>query len=133
MFANDSFDRWYCDPPYNEENALKMYNSKAIKTKFFKKGARVFEKNSITFLLHRAVNYQTFPEEFERVGVIIITVVSSKEHNFEYLALLIVNNIELTCTVGESKCYFFDNYILHRRMARRQFSSSFSLLKFFII
>ena len=37
MFANESFDRWYCDPPYSEENALRMYDSKAIKTKVFKK------------------------------------------------------------------------------------------------
>ena len=66
MFANESFDRWYCDPPYNEENALKMYDSKAIKKKVFKKGASVSEKNSITFLLHRTVNYPTFPEEFEQ-------------------------------------------------------------------
>lgn len=28
IFENETFDRWYCDPPYNEANALKMYDTK---------------------------------------------------------------------------------------------------------
>ena len=27
LFDDDTFDRWYCDPPYNEINALKMYGT----------------------------------------------------------------------------------------------------------
>ena len=27
IFEDETFDRWYCDPPCNEVNALKMYDT----------------------------------------------------------------------------------------------------------
>ena len=79
-FANETFDRWYCDPPYNEENALKMYGTKMpSRQKLLKEGARVIKEGSLMFLLLGAVNYQYCPNEIERIGMIFLTVVPNNE------------------------------------------------------
>ena len=45
FFEDEKFDRWYCDPPYNEENALKMYDTRLpSRQKLLKEGARVIKK-----------------------------------------------------------------------------------------
>ena len=59
MFQDETFDRWYCDPPYNEVNALKMYDVRMpSRQKLLKEGARVIKKGSLMFFLLGAVNYQ---------------------------------------------------------------------------
>ena len=77
---NETFDRWYCDPPYNEVNALKMYDTRMpSRQKLLKEGARVIKKGSLMFFLLGAVNYQICPGEIERIGMIFITVVPNNE------------------------------------------------------
>ena len=59
LFHDETFDRWYCDPPYNEVNALKMYDTiMPSRQKLLKEGARVIKKGSLMFFLLGAVNYQ---------------------------------------------------------------------------
>jgi hypothetical protein len=80
FFEDEKFDRWYCDPPYNEANALKMYDVRMpSRQKLLKEGARVIKKGSLMFFLLGAVNYQARPAEIERVGIIFITVVPNNE------------------------------------------------------
>jgi hypothetical protein len=80
MFQDGTFDRWYCDPPYNEVNALKMYDTRMpSRQKLLKEGARVIKKGSLMFFLLGAVNYQYCPKEIERIGMIFITVVPNNE------------------------------------------------------
>lgn len=58
IFEDETFDRWYCDPPYNEVNALKMYDtSMPSRQKLIKEGARVIKEGSLKFFLLEAVNY----------------------------------------------------------------------------
>lgn len=80
MFQDETFDRWYCDPPYNEVNALKMYDVRMpSRQKLLKEGARVVKKGSLMFFLLGAVNYQICPSEIERIGIVFITVVPNNE------------------------------------------------------
>ena len=80
IFQDETFDRWYCDPPYNEENALKMYDTRLpSRQKLLKEGARVIKKGSLMFFLLGAVNYQYCPKEIERIGMIFITIVPNNE------------------------------------------------------
>ena len=80
MFQDETFNRWYCDPPYNEVNALKMYDVRMpSRQKLLKEGARVIKKNSLMFFLLGAVNYQYCPKEIERIGMIFFTVVPNNE------------------------------------------------------
>ena len=80
LFEDETFDRWYCDTPYNEVNALKMYDTRMpSRQKLLKEGARVVKKGSLMFFLLGAVNYQICPREIERVGMIFITVVPNNE------------------------------------------------------
>ena len=80
IFQDENFDRWYCDPPYNEANALKMYGTEMpSRQKLLKEGARVIKKCSLMFFLLGAVNYQYSPNEIERIGMIFITVVPNNE------------------------------------------------------
>ena len=52
IFQDETFDRWYCDPPYNEVNALKMYDTgMPSRQKLLKEGARVIKKGSLMFFL----------------------------------------------------------------------------------
>ena len=70
LFQDETFDRWYCDPPYNEENALKMYDTRLpSRQNLLKEGARVIKKGSLMFFLLGAVNYQICPREIERIGI----------------------------------------------------------------
>ena len=80
IFQDETFDRWYCDPPYNEVNALKMYDTRLpSRQKLLKEGARVIKKGRLMFFLLGATNYQICPDEIERVGMIFITVVPNNE------------------------------------------------------
>ena len=80
IFEDERFDRWYCDPPYNEVNALKIADTRMpSRQKLLKEGARVIKEGSLMFFLLGAVNYQICPAEIERVGMIFITVVPNNE------------------------------------------------------
>lgn len=80
MFVNEFFDRWYCDPPYNEGNALKMYGIKVpSRQKLLKEDGRIMEKNSLMFLLLGTVNHQYNPKGIERIDMILNTVVPNNE------------------------------------------------------
>jgi hypothetical protein len=71
ILEDRTFDRWYCDPPYNEENALKLYDTRLpSRQKLLKEGARINKKGSLMFFLLGAVNYQICPKEIERIGMI---------------------------------------------------------------
>ena len=68
MFVNEFFDRWYCDPPYNEGNALKMYGIKVPS-----------RQKLLKFLLLGTVNHQYNPKGIERIDMILNTVVPNNE------------------------------------------------------
>lgn len=78
--VSNRFNRWRCDPPYNEKTAKEMYNTELPNTyKLLKAGARVVKQGSLLFLLLGPVNYQICPPELKRVGIILITVVPLNE------------------------------------------------------
>jgi hypothetical protein len=80
LFADETFDRWYCDPPYNEETAFKMYDVRLPNfQKLLKEGARVVKLGSLLFFLLGPKNYQAHPPEIERIGMIFLTVVPNNE------------------------------------------------------
>jgi hypothetical protein len=46
LFEDETLDQWYCDPPYNEVNPLKMYDTRMpSRQKLLKEGARILKKN----------------------------------------------------------------------------------------
>jgi hypothetical protein len=78
--ADNQFNRWRCDPPYSENTASSMYNTKLPSPiKLLKAGARVVKPGSLMFLLLGQKNYQWCPPEIIRVGLIFITVVPNNE------------------------------------------------------
>jgi hypothetical protein len=77
---SDIFDRWRCDPPYNEETAKRMYGSKLPSTlKMLEAGARVCKANSLMFLLLGPQNYQKCPAGIRRIGWIPISIIPNNE------------------------------------------------------
>lgn len=78
--ANDTFDRWRSDPPYNIQAAKSMYGTELPETsKLLKAGARVIKPGSLMFLLLGAQNYQMCPKGVKRIGWIALTVVPNNE------------------------------------------------------
>lgn len=76
---DNSFARWRCDPPYNEDTAAKMYNTKLLNLgKLLKAGSQVVRPGSLMFLLC-SQNYQQCPANIERIGVFYISVVPNNE------------------------------------------------------
>ena len=74
------FDRWRCDPPYNEITARKMYGTELpITGKLLTAGARVIKPSSLMFLLLGPQNYQWCPPGVIRVGWIACTVIPNNE------------------------------------------------------
>jgi hypothetical protein len=79
-FENNSFNRWRCDPPYNNATAHNMYNTKLpVTSKLLEAGARVCRANSLLFLLLGPQNYQWVPIGLKRIGWIAITIVPNNE------------------------------------------------------
>ena len=77
--SND-FDRWRCDPPYNEQTAKKMYDTQFPNVgKLLKAGARVTKPKGLMFLLLGNVNRQAVPADIKRIGHITISVVPNNE------------------------------------------------------
>ena len=79
IFEDETFDRWYCDPPYNEQNAFKMYDCKLPEfRKLLREGARVIKPGSLMFFLIGPQNYQICPPEIESFGN-LMTIVPNNE------------------------------------------------------
>ena len=74
------FDRWRCDPPYNQKTAQKMYGTSLPKTyRLLHAGSRTLKTKSLMFLLLGPQNYQICPPGVKRIGWIAITVVPNNE------------------------------------------------------
>jgi hypothetical protein len=77
---NDMFNRWRCDPPYNENTARKMYGTDLPKPiRLLEAGARVCRKGSLMFMLLGPTNYQWHPKGTKRIAYIDMTVVPNNE------------------------------------------------------
>jgi hypothetical protein len=77
---NNKFNRWRCDPPYNENTAQKMYGTNLpVTSKLIKAGARVCKVGSLLFLLLGPQNYQWCPYGIKRIGWVAITIVPNNE------------------------------------------------------
>ena len=78
--SNNRFNRWRCDPPYNDQTAKKMYGTDLPLTgKLLKAGARVCKVGSLMFLLLGPKNYQICPQGVKRIGWIELTVIPNNE------------------------------------------------------
>jgi len=74
------YSRWRCDPPYNKDTALSMYNTELPSTgKLLEAGARVCKLGSLLFLLLGPQNYQWCPKGVKRIGWISATIVPNQE------------------------------------------------------
>ena len=77
---NGMFNRWRCDPPYNENTARKMYGTDLPKPiRLLEAGARVCKKGSLMFMLLGPTNYQWHPSGTKRIAYIDMTVVPNNE------------------------------------------------------
>jgi hypothetical protein len=77
---SNEFDRWRCDPPYNEQTAIEMYGTELPKTsELLKAGARVCKQGALMFLLLGPTNYQSCPAGVVRVGAVVISVIPNNE------------------------------------------------------
>ena len=77
---NEIFNRWRCDPPYNQGTARKMYGTDLPKPiRLLEAGARVCKPNSLLFLLLGPTNYQWHPKGTRRIAYIDMTVVPNNE------------------------------------------------------
>jgi hypothetical protein len=77
---NNKFNRWRCDPPYNQKTAQRMYGTKLpITGELLKAGARVCKVGSLLFLLLGPQNYQWCPPGVKRIGWVAMTIVPNNE------------------------------------------------------
>ena len=77
---SNEFNRWRCDPPYNEKTAEQMYGTKLPKTsKLLKAGARVCKEGALLFLLLGPTNYQACPPSAIRIGSIALSIIPNNE------------------------------------------------------
>jgi hypothetical protein len=77
---DQQFERWRCDPPYNEETARVMYGTKLPATSsLLEAGARVCKEGALMFLLLGPTNYQWCPPGVIRIGIITMTIVPNNE------------------------------------------------------
>jgi len=77
---SNEFNRWRCDPPYNEATAREMYGTKLPKTSdLLKAGARVCKDGALMFLLLGPTNYQSCSAGIIRIGSIVISVIPNNE------------------------------------------------------
>ena len=76
----NTFDRWRCDPPYNEKTAREMYKTSLPNThRLLQAGAEIIKPKSLMFLLLGPKNYQVCPPGVKRIGWIAITIVPNNE------------------------------------------------------
>ena len=77
---SNRFNRWRCDPPYNEETARRMYGTKVPDTlRMLEAGARVCKSKSLMFLLLGPQNNQQCPKGIRRIGWIPISIIPNNE------------------------------------------------------
>lgn len=77
---SNEFERWRCDPPYNEDTAKKMYGTKLPKTiELLKAGARVCKEGALMFLLLGPTNYQACPPGVIRIGSVVLSIIPNNE------------------------------------------------------
>jgi hypothetical protein len=78
---DNKFNRWRCDPPYNQDTAQKMYGTNLpVTTNLLKAGARVCKVGSVMFLLlGDNKNYQWCPAGVKRIGLISASIVPNNE------------------------------------------------------
>ena len=77
---DNKFNRWRCDPPYNQDTAQKMYGTNMpVTTDLLKAGARVCKVGSLLFLLLGPQNYQWCPAGVKRIGLISASIVPNNE------------------------------------------------------
>jgi hypothetical protein len=77
---DNKFDRWRCDPPYNQDTAQRMYQTPLPKTiDLLRAGARVCKVGSLLFLLLGPQNYQWCPAGVRRIGLIYASIVPNNE------------------------------------------------------
>lgn len=78
---SNRFDRWRCDPPYNDRTAKKMYGTPLPDVgKLLKAGARVCKPKALMFLLLGNVNRQACPLGIKRIGHVSISVIPNNEN-----------------------------------------------------
>jgi hypothetical protein len=76
---SNSYDRWRCDPPYNEENARKMYGTAMPSiSQLLAEGARVTKPKGLLFLLLDKFR-QACPKSLRRIGHIHMTIIPNNE------------------------------------------------------
>jgi hypothetical protein len=93
------FNRWRCDPPYNERTAAEMYNTSLPDIrKLLKAANRVCKEGALLFLLLGPVNRQACPAGIKRIGWIPISVIPSNELRCLHIYLKIP-----TCNVLSAK------------------------------
>jgi hypothetical protein len=77
---SNTFTRWRCDPPYNENTSAIMYGTNLPSTgKLLTAGARVCKVGALMFLLLGPQNYQYCPSGVKRIGLIYLSVVPNNE------------------------------------------------------
>ena len=77
---DNKFNRWRCDPPYNENTARKMYGTSLPKTsRLLQAGARVCKPGSLMFLLLGPTNYQPCSPGVKRIGFVPISIIPNNE------------------------------------------------------
>jgi hypothetical protein len=77
---DNKFNRWRCDPPYNQNTAQKMYGtSLPVTGKLLEAGARVCKVGALLFLLLGPKNYQRCTYGIKRIGYVDITIVPNNE------------------------------------------------------
>ena len=77
---SNEFNRWRCDPPYNETTAKEMYGTKLPKTsELLKAGVRVCKEGALMFLLLGPTNYQSCPAGVIRIGSAVLSIVPNNE------------------------------------------------------
>lgn len=77
---SNEFNRWRCDPPYNEKTAKQMYGTKLPKTsELLKAGARVCKEGALMFLLLGPTNYQSCPAGVTRIGSVVLSIIPNNE------------------------------------------------------
>lgn len=74
------FDRLFCDPPYNEETAERMYGTNLPNFgQLLKSGSNVVKSKSLLFFLLGNENLQSCPKTLDKIGQIFCTVIPNHE------------------------------------------------------
>ena len=77
---DESFDRWYCNPPYNQNTATEMYDTKLPSfSKLLTAGSKVVKAGGLLFFLLGNKNMQWCPKSLIRIGLLFMTIVPNQE------------------------------------------------------